>query len=500
MTYRTFLPLLLAALVVPASARAATFSDPVTLADWSASTGYFTATDGQVAWSQNDGLHLLGGGAIGDGAVTSTPVVTRTADGTTVAGWSESDGPHFWAGGTDAVPAGALQQTRAIAVTPALAAWIGVAGDGSKQVQIAPRSGTTFGPVQTLPSLGTTSYGLVAAGDASGRSLLVWHASDKNRRIQFTTVAADGHVTGSGWLTPPGEDNVNPTVAMAPDGSGVVAWTHGLPTGHIQGRAIGADGGFGQLEDLETDNGSSTATAAVGRDGTAIVAWRGTAGKVVAARRLPGAEAFGRPEILGGENPETVAASVTSTGDALVAWTDLALGADRDKDGMTRATAAAPRAAFDPPVTIAAGGGHRFVTAGGDRIVWDETRSSAAGAGQRIRTVTLVKGSTDGGGPSRPAADRTAPKLKLRVLGLRKRVLRVRVTSSEAATARLTVRRGARRARSPHVVLRAGKPRVLRIKVPRGTKKLRLEVRAVDAAGNARVLRRSATVPLRPRG
>ena len=253
-------------------------------------------------------------------------------------------------------------------MTPSLGAWVGVAADG---VEAGPgRSG--FGAAQTVPSLGTSNYGLVAAGDAAGRSLLVWHARSGDRwRIQFTTVAADGHITGSGWLTPPGDDNANPAIAMAPDGSGVVAWTNGMST--VQARAIEASGAFGVVEDLGTAGGGS-ASARRGRRRRLACSWPGAAGAgaVSAARRAPGAKSFGAAEVVGGSGAESVAASLTSAGDAIVAWTDT---------GHTRATAAERGSAFDPPVTLAPGGG--TVAAGGDRVLWDET----SGADHRIRTA-----------------------------------------------------------------------------------------------------------------
>ena len=413
---------------------AAGFSAPVTLAEQGSLPA---AADGVAAWAQPDGVHLLGTGAISDGAATSLRV-TRG-----VAGWAEPDGPHFWAGGADAVPAGALQQTRGIAVTPNLGAWVGVAEDGSKRVQIAPG----FGAAQTIPTLGTNNYGLVAAGDAAGRSLLVWHSRSGDRwRIHFTTVAADGHVTGSGWLTPPGEDNTNPALAMAPDGSGVVAWTHGLTA--VQARAIEPSGALGPVQDVGAGAGA-VATAG-------LVAWRDPSGAVAAARRS--GKSFGAAERIGGAGVDSIAASSTAEGDAIVAWTE---------PGATRASAA-----FGPPVTLGSGGG--TVAAGGDRVVWEE-------ADHRIRTATLVKTATP------PVADRTAPVVRLEVLGLRKRILRVRVTSDENATARLTVRK----ARTPLTALQAGKPKVLRLKVARGRKTLRLHLRATDAAGNVRIVKRS---------
>jgi hypothetical protein len=468
---RRTLPILIAALALPASASAATFSDPVTLADWSPTAGFPAAADGAAAWTQPDGVHVLGFGRVGPPASGNVKVVAG------VAGWAGSDGPHFWAGGGDVVPDGALTQTRSIAVTPNIAAWIGITADGTKVVQIAPRNGTGFGTAQTLYTLGKTTYGLVAAGDADGGALLAWHANDgDDRRIQYAGVARDGHVTRSGWITPKGEDDANPTLALAPDGTGVLAWSHGLPSGSFQARLVNRDGTFGPVQEIDQPGGSSVATSAAGADGTAGVAWRGPAGKVLAAIHRPGSDGFGSTEIVGGENPESVAASVTKAGVAIVAFTDLT---------VTRAAVAPAGGTFGPPVTLASGPDQKAVAAGGDRVLWDEM----TGMNPRLRSAVLQSGGS-GGGPGDPDVDTTKPKLKVKLLRRHGRTVRVRVTANESVTARLTARRGKRHTSTSYVALSAGKPRVLRVKAPRGTKKMRLVLRATDASGNTAVVRR----------
>ena len=89
--------------------------------------------------------------------------------------------------------------------------------------------------------------------------------------------------------------------------------------------------------------------------------------------------------------------------------------------------------------------------------------------------------------------------MKLRVLGVRGRRIRVELRSDERAALRATWRRGARTVGRARGTLRAGRPRVLRVKAPAGARRVTLTVRVTDAAGNARTVRRAIRLRTRRR-
>ena len=144
--------------------------------------------------------------------------------------------------------------------------------------------------------------------------------------------------------------------------------------------------------------------------------------------------------------------------------------------------------------------GHVFAMAGaGAALTWTEGRPKGAyETDKRVLHAALAHDVADGG-PASPGSpvDRTAPRLRLRVVAVKGRRVRVAVRSSERASLRATWRSGSRTLRRAKSTLRVGRARVLAVKAPAGAARVRLTVRATDAAGNARSAAR--TVRLRRR-
>ena len=167
----------LIALALPASASAATFTDPVTLADWGARRRASPPSPtASPRGRRRDGVHLLRPGWSATARSASNlargPRCARLPASAGTSRTARTSGP---AAPTPCPPV-RLPQTRgdrgdAERSVPGSAS----RRTASKQVQVAPG----FGAAQTVPSLGTSNYGLVAAGDAAGRSLLVWHARER---------------------------------------------------------------------------------------------------------------------------------------------------------------------------------------------------------------------------------------------------------------------------------------------------------------------------------
>jgi hypothetical protein len=449
---RCWLPILLALAVAP-SARAASFTETQTLADWGSSNGSPAAAPGFVGWTSADAVH------VGDATIPAVGAGLKIAPGATAA-WTGSDGPHLWHGSADSVPAGALTNLRGLAVAPNDAAWIGVAGGGSKQVQVSHFDGSTWTAARTLPELNPSNYAMAGAGDG-GHVLFAWHSAggDPNRIIY----SADG--ADPQFLTPAGEWNANPSVAVAPTGTAVIAWARGNGDTTIVARTRATDGTWGPETALGDGNLPSAAMTA---DGTAVVAWRGADLAVYVSRNLAA------PERIVGDTPGAVVAS-TAGNDTIVAWTALPANGDYNTDGRVEATAAAPGEHFGAPVILADGYARESLAAGGDAVIWSEVRNTDS----RIRAAHLQQAQAPpaGGDPGAgtvtapPAsADRTRPKLTIRHLSRH----RIAIRANETVTIRVAKRR---------FTVHANKQRIVTFG------KGRFTLKATDRAGNTRTLK-----------
>ena len=179
-------------------------------------------------------------------------------------------------------------------------------------------------------------------------------------------------------------------------------------------------------------------------------------------------------------------AGVTSAGDVIVAWKDGEKVDDPQGGGRLHAAVAPAGGPFGQPAVLA---DHVFAMAGaGAALTWTEGRPQGAyEVDKRVFYAALAHDAV-GDGPGAPGspADRAAPKLRLRVLGVKGRRVRVALRSSERATLRASWRVGKRTVRRSRGALRAGRAKVLTVRAPAGARRVRLTVRATDPAGNTR--------------
>jgi hypothetical protein len=188
-------------------------------------------------------------------------------------------------------------------------------------------------------------------------------------------------------------------------------------------------------------------------------------------------------------------AGVTPAGEVVVAWKDGEQVDDGQGGGLLHAAVAPAGGPFGQPAVIA---DHVFAMAGaGDALTWTEGRPQGAyEVDKRVRYAALASDEDGPGAPGGPA-DRSAPRLRLRVLGVHGRRVRISVRASERAALQASWRAGSRTFHRSRATLRHGRARVLAVKAPAGARRVRLTVRVADAAGNARSAKR--TVRLRPR-
>jgi PKD domain len=181
----------------------------------------------------------------------------------------------------------------------------------------------------------------IAAGE-DGTVALVWSRKDNGTK----KVEAAFRDAGTGTWSAPVQVGVGfgPSVAVAPDGEVLVAWTR--PAGDdstdgsiangiaVASRAPGA-AAFGAPSDLFTGGDTLDAHAAFGPDGTATVVWDsrsyvfpGSVEQVSVATRSAGAHAFGPAEALSppGASVDSPRLAVGADGTRAVAWNDGNLG------------------------------------------------------------------------------------------------------------------------------------------------------------------------------
>jgi hypothetical protein len=112
--------------------------------------------------------------------------------------------------------------------------------------------------------------------DASGDALLAYDTGTRASHLSMRgQIAVAYRRRGGAFSTPVVVDRQPsgaPAVAIASDGSGIVAWVRDR---RIHAVAIGADGSVGKAKALATAPGVRDLVAAAGADGAATVAWTG---------------------------------------------------------------------------------------------------------------------------------------------------------------------------------------------------------------------------------
>jgi hypothetical protein len=476
--HRFLVPALLLLVVAAAPAQAADFTSPWTLGS---GAQLLAAAPGASAWSGAGGvwLSLDGGFARRVAADGAQQLRVASQGGRTTVAWVDRDWRvHAGRAGSQAI-AGTPSRIRSLAATSSAIAWNGVTAGNEHRVQFATRSGHgAFGATRTPAQLGRPSYGVAAASDGD-RSLLAWHAEDGAvRRVQALMIDGRGDTTGSRWITGSDDDATAPAAAMAPDGTGVVAWITGIPSKWITAAAVTRDGVTDERQVL-SDGPGGQPVAAAGAGGEAVVAWPALDRGLQVAVRRAGEARFGAPVTATTQALLGWDVTIGRDGEVVVAWSGDDSAAPTPESARVSAIVAPADGGFGAPATL--GTGAHPVAAGGDGLTWIEDH--------RVRFARLDRPDT--------AGDRRKPRVRLRVLGVRRHRVRFRVTTDERASLTARLRAGKRGVARKRAVLRPGRSRVLRLTAPRRARRVTLTLRVTDRAGNVRKLSRRVTLTLR---
>jgi hypothetical protein len=203
------------------------------------------------------------------------------------------------------------------------------------------------------------------AVDPAGDALLAYNTDTRKSHLSMRGAIAVTYRRAGGSFARPvvldDQPSQPPTVALAPDGTGIVAWSRG---GRVYAVSI-ADGKLGKVKSLTASNGIDSLTVGAGPGGEATVAWSRSRNshrgyEVRALRRFPG-RSFGAARVVRTTTAyiSEVALGADESGRATVAWTEDEGGHSGGQNGLTtfvRSATASPGHGFGAPRIVAASG------------------------------------------------------------------------------------------------------------------------------------------------
>jgi hypothetical protein len=211
--------------------------------------------------------------------------------------------------------------------------------------------------------------------DPEGDALLAYNTDTKKVHLSLRGAIAIAHREAGGAFSDPevvdAKPSSPPAVAMARDGTGIVAWTHDR---RVYAVSVSADGTIGKIKRIAAPDGVVSLVAAAGEDGAATLAWIGhhPTGRGGAARsryeiralfRAAG-HAFGKATAVAATTDflRSLDIAADEAGRVTLAWSREHFGDDRSVGvggitGAILATTARAGAPFPAPRVAAAGGG-----------------------------------------------------------------------------------------------------------------------------------------------
>jgi hypothetical protein len=199
------------------------------------------------------------------------------------------------------------------------------------------------------------------AVDPAGDALLAYNADTRKSHLSMRGTIAVAYRPAHGvFATPVVVDDAPsqpPAVALAPDGTGIVAWVH---SAHVYAVSI-AQGEIGKVKAVATTHGVNDLAVAAGPRGEATIAWSGSHDshrryEVRALRRLAH-RSFGPARVVATTKGyvSEIALAADETGRTTVAWPEDDYDSPTGPNGITtavRTATAAPGHGFGAPRTV----------------------------------------------------------------------------------------------------------------------------------------------------
>jgi hypothetical protein len=197
------------------------------------------------------------------------------------------------------------------------------------------------------------------AADPAGDTLLAYNTDTRKSHLSMSGAIAVSYRPAHGSFSKPvvldDQPSTPPAVALAPDGTGIVAWSHNR---RVYAASV-ARGRVGRAEEVAASSGLHNVVAAAGPDGEATIAWirSGASDRQYQIRvlRRGGGERFAVQAVASthANVPELVLAT-DEAGRTTAAWIEQDFGrpgeSDRDTTAIGAATAASGHAFGSPRV------------------------------------------------------------------------------------------------------------------------------------------------------
>jgi len=335
-----------------------------------------------------------------------------------------------------------------IAVDPrgdAVAVWVrldGPAPTGREIVEGAslPAGATRWSAPQRLSEPGQNASGLDVAIDPAGNAVAVWRREDgatpTSHRIVESAKLAAGAAQWSATrkLSEPGQDAIEPRVALDPAGNAVAVWARS-DGAHLvvesAGLPAGASGWTAPRKVSEAGQDAGEPDVAVDGSGVARAVWVRDSGAqpsrelVESAVLAAGASAWSKPEKVSeaGRDGAAPRLDLGDRGDAVAVWK----GLDRTRPGDVPATVEGAvlrvgAAGWSAPQRLSAPGRNAgqpqiAVGADGDAVaIWEGTDA----AGTLVESAALLRGAAAWSQPqalSAPGGEASEPQLAVDAAG-----------------------------------------------------------------------------------
>ena len=221
--------------------------------------------------------------------------------------------------------------------------------------------GTLSEPAQIAgPDAGGVRHPALAI-DPAGDALLAYNSDTRKVHLSLRgAVAIAYRKSGGSFSAPTVVDRTPsspPVVALARDGSGIVAWTHDR---RVYVLSVGAGGALGKVKPIASPAGVADIVAAAGSDGAATLAW--TNHRVLSTQRSPrtryyvraltraAGRAFGATQVVATTTAfiQGLAAASDEDGRTTVAWNEDHFGQPGGSSAVPRAVRAASARAGAP--------------------------------------------------------------------------------------------------------------------------------------------------------
>ena len=207
----------------------------------------------------------------------------------------------------------------------AVIAWLGDDGTASRVRALTVSPAGVLGPLKTLSTDAADAENVGVGIDADGDAVVSWlRFTNQNFRVHARTLSAGSALGARLMLSGGGQDAFRPDVAVAADGSSVVAWQRFDGSDfRVQAVPLSPAGVPGTVKTLSAGgNDGHDPDVAVDADGDSVITWDRPGDGLIHARTMTAAGGLGIREALSDAGQTATQAQVAADedGDAVAIW------------------------------------------------------------------------------------------------------------------------------------------------------------------------------------